>query len=70
MLFGPTDLSGFKVEIMLKISFLLVGDKRKLICHVFRKMYMYTIYISLSLFSYRSKVVIENVCNFNWIYNS
>ena len=28
MLFGPTDLIGFKLEIMLEISFLLVGDKK------------------------------------------
>ena len=27
MLFGPTDLFGLKLEIMLEISFLLVGDK-------------------------------------------
>ena len=28
MLFGPTDLFGLKLEMMLEISFLLVGDKR------------------------------------------
>ena len=27
MLFGPTDLFGLKLEMMLEISFLLVGDK-------------------------------------------
>ena len=27
MLFGPTDLFELKLEIMLEISFLLVGDK-------------------------------------------
>ena len=28
MLFGPTNLFGFKQEMMLEISFLLVGDKK------------------------------------------
>ena len=28
MLFGPKDLFGFKLEMMLEISFLLVGDKK------------------------------------------
>ena len=28
MPFGPTDLFGFKLEVMLEISFLLVGDKK------------------------------------------
>ena len=28
MLFGTTDLLGFKLEIMVKISFLLVEDKK------------------------------------------
>ena len=28
MLLGPTDLIRFKLEIMLQISFLLVGDKK------------------------------------------
>ena len=30
MLFGSTDLFGFKLEIMLENSFLLVGDKNDL----------------------------------------
>ena len=28
ILFGPTDLFGFKLEMMLEISFLIVGDKK------------------------------------------
>ena len=28
MLFGPTDLFGIKLEIMLKIWFLLLGDRK------------------------------------------
>ena len=28
MLFGPTDLFGFNLEMMIEISFLLVGDKK------------------------------------------
>ena len=28
MIFGPTDLVGFKLEMMLKTSFLLVRDKK------------------------------------------
>ena len=28
MLFGPTDLFGFKLEMMLEIPFLLIGDKK------------------------------------------
>ena len=28
MLFGPTDLFGFKLEMIIEISFLLIGDKK------------------------------------------
>ena len=28
MLFGPTDLFGLNLEMMIEISFLLVGDKK------------------------------------------
>ena len=43
MLFGPIDLFGFKLEMMVEISFLLVGEKKNdsgIIFNVLRKMFM------------------------------
>ena len=72
MLFGPTDLFGFKLEMMLEISFLLVGDKKNEFEELFSvySMFMWIVYISPCLFSNRNKVLIENICNFNWICDS
>ena len=51
MLFGPTDLFGFKLDMILDISFLLVGYKlarvRGIVFHVFRRMFIRLNYISL-----------------------